>query len=85
LLFENRREFSEMAVTGKTGADSIFHSQKRQCIVLQKYSLKFKAVIAAARVASIISSGEETVALAAVDSANALCDIFQKVASYSGF
>lgn len=74
-----------MAITGKTGADAIFKALKHICIVLSHYNLKLRLVITAARVAGAITTGEETIILAFIDSAVVACDAFNKLAAYSGF
>lgn len=74
-----------MAVTGKTGADSIFSAQKRQCLVLTKYHARFVAVVAAALAAGAITSSEAAVITAWIGVAQTTCDALKKLADYSGF
>lgn len=74
-----------MAVTGKTGADSISKSLTHVCIVINKYRAKLDGVIELARVATIITDDEAIAAHAFLVAASATCVIWQKIASFSGF
>lgn len=71
--------------TGKSGADAIFKALKRVCIVLTKYRSKLNVLVSAASGAGVITSAQETQVNSFLDSAAALCAIFEILADESGF
>lgn len=74
-----------MAVTGKTGADAIFKTMKRQAIVYQRYAPKLNALITVMQGLSLLTSGEAALAHAYVAAIVEMAVIFQKISDYSGF
>lgn len=70
---------------GKSGVDAIFRALQAICRVIKKYNLKAQAAITVAAAAELITPAQEGAALAFLASAQATCDIFQIVASNSGF
>jgi hypothetical protein len=74
-----------MAVTGKTGADAFFKAMNRQRITVNKYRAKMLAVIGVMQGLSLLTPAEAAQAIAMVEAVAAAYDIWQKIASYSGF
>lgn len=70
---------------GKSGADAIFKAFQRICRVLNSYRTKLLAAVDAAETGAIITSDEATNARVFIASATALCAVFEKIASNSGF
>lgn len=74
-----------MAVTGKTGADAIYHAIKRITTVISHYAPKFLAVVAVMEAGGQITSADAAVIVGFINSLNTLVAALAKVADYSGF
>jgi hypothetical protein len=70
---------------GRSGADAVFKALKRICIVIVGYGPKLQVAIDLAHAASLITTEQRATAIAFVASAQGVCDIFNAVASNSGF
>jgi uncharacterized damage-inducible protein DinB len=74
-----------MAITGKTGADAIAKSLKHICRVINAYAAKLNNVIDQAQAFGTITEEQAAIAKAFVSSADAACQVFILIATYSGF
>lgn len=74
-----------MAITGKTGADAVFIALRHICRVIVKYRLKLDNVITAAQTAGVITVDQAETAHNFVNTAQAVCTVFELIAGYSGF
>jgi len=70
-------------MAGRTGADAIYKWVAHICGTLKRYSVKLDAFITVAQAADVITSTEAAAARAFLASANAACDIFNKLAGYN--
>lgn len=74
-----------MAVTGKTGADAIMKTIKRQAIVYQKYAPRLTALIVTMQGLGLLTAGEAALAQAYIEAIVQMGVIFTKISDYSGF
>jgi len=74
-----------MAITGKTGADAIHKTLKRQVIVYGKYHGKLSATISTMQTGGLLTGTEASQAQAYINAIASNEAIFKKIADYSGF
>jgi hypothetical protein len=74
-----------MAVTGKTGADALYHFQLKALHTLARYAPKLDAVITAAQAAGAITASDATILRTFVAAMAETVTALKKLADYSGF